>query len=239
MATFVFIHGAFQGAWVWKKTAQALATMGHEVLTPTLSGCGHHRHTMAQGQGLQTYLTDIENFFSIQDLGDVILVGHSYSGILCSGVMPEILPRLIGLMFVDAIIPQPGKSFADLGGEPFAAMLRERLVDGWLVSPWQPPMFGLPPDSRDTAWFMDRVTPFPLAAFTDPVPERELVFPAKRHYVRCANNPNPMLAAMANRAEALGFTMHSIDSGHCPQMTVPMDLARKLAVLAERVVRGA
>ena len=236
MATFVCVHGAFQGGWVWKKTAKALETMGHEVHTPTLSGCGHHRHTMARGQGLPTYLEDIASYMELQDLSDVILVGHSYSGIICCGVMPRVLSRLSGLVFVDAILPLPGKSFADLGGEPFQKLLASRLVDGWLVAPWQPAMFGLVDVPAEEAWFMERVTPFPMAAFTDQAGEGEPCFPEKRYYVRCGANPNPMLANMAKRAEALGFAMEAIDSNHCPQMTVPMDLARKLAVLAEKVV---
>ena len=85
----------------------------------------------------------------------------------------------------------------------------------------------------DEDWFMSRLAPFPMAAFTDPAPEGELVFPAKKHYVRCLENPNPMLVAMAERAKGLGFTMHQLKSGHCPQITVPVDAARLLAAIAE------
>ncbi|MHC1710974.1 MAG: alpha/beta fold hydrolase [Solidesulfovibrio sp.] len=235
MATFVCVHGAFQGGWVWKKTAQALSALGHEVLTPTLSGCGHHRHAMSQDLGLQTYLQDIASFFELEDVTDAILVGHSYSGIICSGVMGKILSRLSGLVFVDAIILQPGRSFADLGGEPFMAMLTSRLVDDWLITPWPAAMFGVA-GAPDEDWFLSRLAPFPVAGFTDKTAPDELVFPKKRHYVRCSQNPNPMLAAMADRAEGLGFSMQAIASNHCPQMTAPVELARALATIAESMV---
>lgn len=238
MATFVCVHGAFQGGWVWKNTAQALSSLGHQIFTPTLSGCGHHRQTMSRDLGLQTYRGNLAAFLQLEDLTDVILVGHSYSGIVCVEAMADIRSRLAGLVFVDAIIPVPGRSFADLGGEPFAAMLESRLVDGWLIAPWPAAMFGVG-GAPDEEWFMSRVAPFPKAAFTDKTTPGEMLLPLKRHHIRCLQNPNPMLAAMAKRAEDLGFSMHAIASNHCPQITAPVELARMLATIAESVVAPA
>ncbi|EFL50530.1 putative esterase [Solidesulfovibrio fructosivorans JJ]] len=232
MATFVCVHGAFQGGWVWKRTAEALFPMGHRAYAPTLSGCGFHRHTMDKGLGLEAYVRDLTQFFEMEDLADVYLVAHSYSGIVGAGAMAAIMGRLSGTIYVEGIIPQPGKSFAGVGGEPFQAMLQSKLTDGWLVSPWEAGMFGVA-GAPDEAWFMARVAPFPMAAFTDAA-VGELVFPVKRHYVRCAKNPNPMFVAMADRAKFLGFAMHSIDSGHCPQITVPVELARVLATIVDK-----
>ena len=231
MATFVCIHGAFQGSWVWRETAQALFTLGHEVLAPTLSGCGHLAHGMGPGLGLGAYVRDVTQFFALEDLEDVILVGHSYSGLICTGAMAEVRPRLAGTIYVDALLPQPGHSFAGMAGEPFRAMLSARVRDGWLVDPWDAPLFGVAGDAR-AQWFLSRLFPFPLAAFTDATAAGEPAFPEKRHYLRCAANPNPMLAANAARAEGLGFVMHGIDTGHCPQITAPVELARTLAGIA-------
>ena len=232
MATFVCIHGAFQGGWVWKDTAQALSALGHTVLTPTLSGCGHHAHAlMGPGLGLDAYIRDTTSFFELEDLENAILVAHSYSGLICSGAMAAIAPRLAGTVYVDALLPQPGHSFADMAGEPFRAMLSARVRDGWLVEPWEAPLFGVAGDER-APWFLSRLFPFPLAAFTDATAATQTAFPLNRHYVRCAANPNPMLAANAGRAEALGFALHAIDSGHCPQITAPVELARVLAAIA-------
>ena len=83
---------------------------------------------------------------------------------------------------------------------------------------------------------MSRVAPFPKAGFTDKTTGGEMLLPARRHHVRCTQNPNPMLAAMAKRAEDLGFLMHTIASNHCPQITAPVELARTLATIAESVV---
>jgi pimeloyl-ACP methyl ester carboxylesterase len=232
MATFVCVHGAFQGGWVWKQTAAALFSLGHQALAPTFSGCGHHRHTLARDMGLGTYVADLVQFFELEDLTGVILVAHSYAGLVCLGALPAIGPRLAGLVCVEAILPKAGLSFADLGGEPFRAMLAARQVDGWLVAPWPAAMFGVA-GAPDEDWFMSRLAPFPLAGFTDRLPAAEPALPARRHYIRCAQNPNPMLAAMADRAASLGFAPHSLESGHCPQVTIPVELARLLATLAE------
>jgi len=238
MATFVCVHGAFQGGWVWKETAKALSALGHVAYAPTLSGCGYHRHAMGPGLGLGTYIRDLKAFFALEDLKEAILVGHSYSGFVCAGALPDLVPRLAGMVFVDAVTPEPGRSFAGLGGEPFRAMLAARTIDGWLVSPWDAALFGVA-GSQGEGWFMERVAPFPLAGFTDAMPAGPLAFPEKRHYVRCAENPNPMLAAMADRAKSLGFSMQAIASGHCPQITVPVELARVLATIAETMAPAA
>jgi pimeloyl-ACP methyl ester carboxylesterase len=235
MATFVCIHGAFQGGWVWRDTARALMALGHDVSAPTLSGCGHLAHGLGPGLGLGTYLRDVSQFFALEDLQDAILVAHSYSGLICSGVMAELAPRLAGTIYVDALLPLPGHSFAGMAGEPFRAMLSARVRDGWMVTPWEAPLFGVAGDDR-ADWFLSRLFPFPLAAFTDATAPVETVFPPKRRYLRCAANPNPMLAANAARAEGLGFAMRSIDTGHCPQITAPVELARVLAALAAEMV---
>ncbi len=231
MATFVCIHGAFQGGWVWKKTAKALRDRGHEVHTPTLSGCGHHRHALDRALGLGTFIRDVVSYVELEDLSRVVLVAHSYSGLVCAGAMPKLLPRLAGAIFVDAIIPEPGRSFAGLAGEPFRRLLESRLLDDWLVSPWPAAMFGVE-DVPDGPWFMARTAPFPRAAFTDAFPGEPLGLPEKRHFVRCTGNPNPLLAAMAARAQDLGFAMHAIDCGHCPQIAAPETLARTLSDIA-------
>ncbi len=232
MATFVCVHGAFQGGWVFKNMAETLFTLGHTVFAPTFSGCGYHRHSLDQSLGLGAYVRELTEFLELEDLRDVILVAHSYSGIVCAATMPAIRDRVASTIYVEGIIPKPGASFAALGGEPFTAMLESRRIDGGLVAPWQAAMFGVA-GSPDEDWFMSRLAPFPMAAFTESVPDGALAFPDKRAYVRCLDNPNPMLVAMAERAKGLGFAMHTIKSGHCPQITVPVELARLLASLAE------
>jgi pimeloyl-ACP methyl ester carboxylesterase len=238
MATFVCVHGAFQGGWVFARLARELRALGHAVHAPTLSGCGHHAHYKDTRLGLPVFYQDLVTYLELEDITDAILVAHSYSGLVCLGAMPDLLPRLAGLVCIEAILPDPGQSFAQLGGEPFRAMLTARLLDGWLVEPWPAPLFGVA-GSPEADWFMARVAPFPLAGFTDPIPALPLRLPEKRHYLRCTQNPNPMLAAMAQKAEGLGFSLHAIASGHCPQVTVPGELARLLSGLAEAMAAAA
>lgn len=232
MAQFLCIHGAFQGGWVFSKLADALRPMGHVVHAPTLSGCGYHSHLQDRRLGLDAFCRDVIAYCELEDLHDCILVGHSYSGLICLSTLPALRSRLAGAVFIETIMPEPGRSFFDLGGEVFQTMVRSRLMDEWLVKPWQAGMFGLAEGSPAAEWFMSRVAPFPLTGFTDPIPSVPYDLPENRHYIRCAQNPNPMLLAMAVKAEGLGFMMHSIPSGHCPQMTVPDLLAAKLSEIA-------
>lgn len=234
MATFVCVHGAFQGGWVFSDLARELRAKGHEVHTPTLSGCGYLRHRLERGLGLEDYCRDLTGFFELEDLSGAVLVGHSYSGLVCLGALPAIASRLAGWACLETILPEPGQSFAALGGEPFQKLLNAQLRDGWLVDPWAAAMFGLEGSPR-AGWFMARVAPFPLAAFTDPLPETPPPLPERRHYIRCTGNPNPMLAAMAKKAEARDFAMHAIDSGHCPQVTATTVLADTLCDIADSV----
>lgn len=238
MATFVCVHGAFQGGWVFSALARALRVEGHEVHAPTLTGCGYLRHRLEQGIGLEDYCRDLTAYFELEDLSGAVLVGHSYSGLVCLGALPAIAPRVAGWACIETILPEPGQSFVALGGEPFQNMLKSRLRDGWRIDPWPAAMFGLE-GAPEAAWFMSRVAPFPLAAFADPLPDAPPPLPERRHYIRCTGNPNPMLAAMAKKAEARGFAMHAIDSGHCPQVTAVAALAETLSGIAADIVGAA
>ena len=83
MATFVLVHGAFQGGWVWQKAAALLRSQGHEVHTPTFSGCGYLSQGMRQEDDLNTSVDGLLKYLEFEGLGEVILVAHSFSGMIC------------------------------------------------------------------------------------------------------------------------------------------------------------
>jgi len=233
MATIVLVHGAFQGGWVWKWVAEALAERGHNAHRPSLAGCGHHRHRPEPGLGLRAYVDDITQYILDESLIDVTLVGHSYAGLVCSAVaeaLPETVTRLV---LVDGVLPQPGRSFADMGGEPFAKLLAEHDAGGGMVRPWPLAAFGVGPEA--TPWFGQRLGLFPLAAFTEPYPDAAPKSAARRTYIGCIPAKNPMLRAMTARATAEGYEMHALMSGHCAMISAPLELAG----LLHSVVKGA
>lgn len=236
MASFVLVHGAFQGGWVWQRVAEELARRGHGVHRPTLCGCGHHRHRPDAGAGLAAHIQDLTRYIADEGLIDVVLVGNSYAGLVCCGVAEALPQAVTRLVLVDGILPVAGKSFAELGGEPFERMVLEHVEQGGLVRPWPLPSFGVGPESAQ--WFQERLGPFPLAAFIEAYPGDwpggEAAVPARRVYISCLPANNPLLRAMAARAGAEGFEMHAMMSGHCAPASAPLELA----ALLHRVARG-
>ena len=223
MATFVLVHGAFQGGWVWGRVDEALAELGHRVHRPTLSGCGLHRGVPITGGGLRMFAQEIVQYLRDEGLINVTLVGHSYAGLLCSlaaAALPEVVARLI---LVDGALPVPGESFVDMAGEPFAKMLEAHAAAGGLVRPWPLETFGVVPEAAK--WFEERLGMFPMAAFTEPYPLDMETGPAKRAFVSCIPAKNPLLRLMATRAGAEGWDVHALMSGHCAMVSAPLELA--------------
>jgi pimeloyl-ACP methyl ester carboxylesterase len=226
MAEFLLIHGAFQGGWVWRDVSARLESLGHEAHRPTLTGCGYLSAGLREGQGLQTYINDVLQYMEFEGLERVVLGAHSYSGMVCAAVAMQASNRIRKLVFMDAVIPEAGRSFADMAGSGFQGMLQKQVEDGWKVNPWPLPMFGV---SEDTAaWFGPRVRPFPLAAFTDPFPSDFDPDAVDAEHIRCARTKNPMIQMMGQKAENSGWRVSTLDSDHSPMTTHPEQLARLL-----------
>ena len=136
MATFVLVHGGWDGGWAWRAVAQALRTAGHDVFTPTLTGSGERVHLASPDVGLPTYILDVSNVLRYEDLHDVIVVGSSYGGMVITGVAEAVPERLSQLIYLDGFVPQDGESVADLIGPEFTAFFTHQahaVGDGWRV----------------------------------------------------------------------------------------------------------
>src|SRR5262249_2328900 len=112
--TFVLVHGAWHGGWCWRRGAGILRDSGQDVDTPTLTGLGERSHLLDRKITLATHITDVVNVMKWEDLKDIVLVGHSYGGMVVSGVAEEMQPAIASLVFLDAFVPQNGDSLADL-----------------------------------------------------------------------------------------------------------------------------
>jgi pimeloyl-ACP methyl ester carboxylesterase len=117
MATFVLVHGAWAGGWSYAKTARLMRAAGHEVFTPTLTGLGERSHLADPGITLSTHIQDVVNVLRYEDLTEVILVGHSYGGMVVTGVASRVGERLRALVYLDAFVPEDGQSLWDIAGE--------------------------------------------------------------------------------------------------------------------------
>src|ERR671918_38912 len=114
MTTFVLVHGSCHGGWCWKKVTPLLRKYGHDVYFPTLTGLGERDHFLSKDIDLYTHIRDITQVLEYEDLNEVILVGHSYGGLVIGGVAEAVSERIKRLVYLDAYIPQDNKSAFDI-----------------------------------------------------------------------------------------------------------------------------
>jgi pimeloyl-ACP methyl ester carboxylesterase len=161
--TFVLVHGAWFGGWCWKKLIPLLSAAGHQVFALTLTGLGERSHLLAPEIDLNTHINDVSAVLEYEDLNNVVLVGHSYGGMVISGVEQESHARLKGLVYLDAFMPEDGKALADYAPIP------PTRDDGWRVAPAGAADEWGATDAADVAWMAARIGDQPLATFTQPV----------------------------------------------------------------------
>lgn len=194
MATYVLVHGSATGGWVWRPVAKLLRAAGHEVYTPTLTGMGERMHLLSPAVDLDLHIQDIVNLLEFEDLHDVILIGHSYTGMVVTGAADRALERIGQLVYLDATQPRDGESQADVIPESMAGAKRDaRVVDGILMALL--PGCKLHASIRDDltmhgyGWMAERLTPLPYACYDQKlVLENEAaVLAIPRTSVNCTN----------------------------------------------------
>ena len=132
--TFVVLHGATAGGWEWKKTGKFLTDDGHTVYRATLTGLGERLHLNSTNVDLQMHINDVVNLILFEDLRDIVRTGHSYGGMVITGVMDRVPELIRHVVFLDAAVPADGMSLWDhFGG---TARDPSRFVDGFMQVPW-------------------------------------------------------------------------------------------------------
>ena len=166
MSTYVLVHGISHGGWCWRPLARLLRRAGHEVFTPTLTGLGERWHLVSADVNLDTHITDVVNVLMFEDLAEVILVGHSYGGMVVTGVADRALSRIGHLVFLDAAHPRNGESLRDTAPD-FMDNVRKttRIVNGAELMNAPPSLefvelMGVTAP-HDIKWMMERLTPHP------------------------------------------------------------------------------
>lgn len=224
--TFVLVHGAWHGGWCWKKLTPLLRAAGHEVLTPTLTGLADRAHLLTPETGLDTHITDIAGILEYEDLHNVILVGHSYGGMVISGVAERMAERIAHLVFLDAFVPQDGQSLFDTIPDHGAGMkkIAEESGDGWRV-PLANATFGVT-DEIDVAWMAPRITPQPLRSFAEPVRlTNQIALALPRSYILCRQDDPSLFDPFAKEARHAGWDCYELMTCHDAMVTMPEELA--------------
>jgi pimeloyl-ACP methyl ester carboxylesterase len=230
MATFVLVHGAWHGGWCWKKVTPLLRAAGHEVYTPTLTGLGERAHLLSREVDLDTHTTDIVNVLDYEELTDVILVGHSYAGLVIPGVAHRLPGRVAHLVYLDAFVPRDGQSLLDLNPGSAAQQARVREEgDGWRLTPPPGARFGVT-DEADGARLASRLGPQPFATFTQPVRMGHSASPAAT-YILCTQ-PEGFRRFAEQVRDDPGWRYRELATGHDAMVTQPRELADLLLEVA-------
>jgi pimeloyl-ACP methyl ester carboxylesterase len=242
--TFVLVHPAWHGAWVWKKATPLLREKQHAVFTPTLTGLGERSHLARKDVGLDVHVDDVVNVLKYEDLRDVVLVGHSSSGAVITGVADRAPERLGHVVYLDAFVPENGEAVLDLIA-PERRRVFEELVktegDGWLVPRFAPPpwetivrdMWDVT-DETDVRWMLERLGPTPFGHFKEPVRRTN---PAAKNlsriYIRCTQFPSPRFDRHAEMAkQAPRWRYRELAAGHHALVTMPDKVAELLLEFA-------
>jgi pimeloyl-ACP methyl ester carboxylesterase len=230
--TIVVCHGAWFGGWAWQRLRPPAEAAGYRLLTPTYTGLGERAHLAHPDIGLETYIQDILNVITYEDLTDIILLGHSFGGMVATGVADRARDRVRQLIYLDAFVPRDGDSILDIN-VPLQGIVREAVKSGY-SGPLPPIPF--PPDTSpaDIAWCTPRLVNMPIKALDTKLKLQNGELTLPRSYIYCTRiRPGDVFGPFANRAKSEpGWRYFEIDASHSPNVTTPEAL---MAVLEEIV----
>lgn len=234
MATFLVAHGAWSAGFVWKKMHPLMRAAGHELITPSYTGLGERLHLATPEINLETHIQDMLGVLFHEDLHDVILIGHSYGGMVATGIADRAPERISRIVYLDAFVPKDGQSAFDLVSTQVRARMEELTAaegDGWRL-----PSNPLPPDTAraDVDWITPRRHMQPIKTFSQPLRLANGETDLPRTYIYCKLlGPVDMFGPFAQEARSAGnWTYLEIEASHSPHVTAPRELADMLVRIA-------
>jgi pimeloyl-ACP methyl ester carboxylesterase len=223
MATYVLLHGAYQGGWIWRYVTPHLRAAGHTVFAPTLDGCAERRGALRPGIDTESQAAEIAEMLFFEDLTDIVLVGTSCGGMVACRVAEIARPRIGRLVLADALALFNGEAVSDHVRRPTAVSdalstgpSREDAANRMFISLQEP----------IKSWALERYTPHPIAAMQAPV--KLDAFWGQNWdatVIWCKQSVNPPLAHQRRAQETLKAKWHELDTGHYPMLTEPGKLA--------------
>ncbi|WP_247237348.1 alpha/beta fold hydrolase [Telluribacter sp. SYSU D00476] len=221
--TYVLVHGAWGGSWSFKKVDSMLTARGYNVYRPSLTGQGERVHLASQDINLTTHINDVVNAILFEDLHDVILMGHSYGGMVVTGAADRIPDRIKRLVYLDAFVPNDGESAFSAQGSPAQSEgIRRMEKDGFLVPAWVKADQKPPKD-----------VPHPVKTLTEPISLKNAA--ARQLPVTYILTVDPGkkpeedgFFRFAQRAKERGWNYIEMSADHNPQWSKPQELVELL-----------
>ena len=232
--TFVLVHGAWHGGWCWQRVADRLRHNGHVVFTPTLTGLGERSHLLRAGIDLTTHVTDVVNVMKWEELSDVVLCGHSYGGMVISGVADQMAAAIRSIVFLDAFVPKNGEAVQDLTSAAVVEIAHAAMARGEITMPPRPAeAFGV--NAADRAWVDRLCVGQPIGTFTQKLAltgARDRI--ARKSYIRAASYPNPGFdRALATARSDPSWRTYEVSCGHDVMVDAPDRLTEILLEAAQ------
>jgi pimeloyl-ACP methyl ester carboxylesterase len=233
LATYVLVHGGGHGGWCYQRVARILLDHGHDVYAPTLTGLGDRSHLLDARVDLNRHIEDVVALLHYEDLRDVVLVGHSYGGMVITGAADRAADRIGRLVYLDAANPRHGQSLVDVSGPVINAVRPYgEVVDGielvLLPGPDAALLYGVT-DPADLAWMAERLTPHPWICFEQPLvlSNEEALWAIPQFHIVCTSTLATRDRGLMGRARAEG-RLWDIDTGHDLMITEPEKTAEAL-----------
>jgi pimeloyl-ACP methyl ester carboxylesterase len=223
LATFVLVHGAWMGGWCYTKTARLMRAQGHDVFVVTLTGLGDRAHLSHPGITLSTHIQDVVSVFEYEDLRDVVLVGHSYGGMVIAGASARVAERISNLVYLDAFLPADGQSLWDIARDKSAYIQRQRTTPGLVAPPGRQSAEG--PDFEKLK--RKKLDLHPLLTLTEPVRLGGSESIKRRTYI-LATKPPIFQRFYDQLKDDPAWKVRTIETGHVMMQEDPELLAKVL-----------
>jgi pimeloyl-ACP methyl ester carboxylesterase len=225
MTSFVLIHGAYQGGWIWREVTARLRAVGHHVLAPSLDGCAERRHQLRAGITTETQAEELAGLLFYEDLRDVVLVGTSSGGMVLCRAAELVRERIGRVVFADALALLDGERIADIVTNRPTPVTTDLSVGPSRDDAAGRLFAGLDPTTRE--WALARYTLHPIACMQAPV---QLDRFWNEHWsasvIWCRQSANPPVAHQRRTAERLKAKWFELDTGHYPMLSTAAELTR-------------
>jgi pimeloyl-ACP methyl ester carboxylesterase len=237
MATYVLVHGGGHGGWCYAKVKRLLEADRHEVFAPSLTGLAERSHLVSPAVDLDMHITDVVEVLRYWDLHDVVLVGHSYGGMVVTGVADRAAERIGKLVYLDAANPTNGQSLVDVAGPVIESVRPMGSVVGGvelvlLPAPGAAAFYGVT-EPGDLAWMDERLTGHPWRCFEQPLvlTNEAALWAIPQYHIICESTLASRDTRLIEQARAEGRMWH-IDTGHDLMITEPEFVAGALIEIA-------